>query len=256
MRKPAGKKTGTQIAVKTFHQEPKELVQYNTTGKPLIIVLNEGSRVELAPSSQIRYDSSFINNRRDIYLKGTALFRVAKNPLRPFTVYADKIATTALGTVFRVSENNKGHVFVHLFEGRVVVHSDSSMQTTGADETFLRPGELLDFNQQSLSVSVKKSAGQKHAVLKPKAQKKVLHFSNQPLTDMLRVIKEKCSLNVKYADGVIDGMNFTGTWDENKESIIDFLGTVCLLNNLDLINENGVIRITPKKVIEQPVPVD
>lgn len=89
--------------------------------------LNERSRVILADGSAVTLDSGtrlsarLRKSRRDItLLSGRALFRVAKDPQRPFIVRAGDRTVTALGTVFDV-RLAQGKVRVILVEGSVAV---------------------------------------------------------------------------------------------------------------------------------------
>jgi len=91
--------------------------------------LNERTRVILADGSEVTLDSDtriaahFKAARREItLLSGRALFRVEKDPSRPFVVTAGDRTVTALGTVFDVALDD-GDLSVTLAEGRVAVQS-------------------------------------------------------------------------------------------------------------------------------------
>ena len=76
-----------------------------------IVTLNADSRIEL------RLDES----HRDIKLKrGEALFKVAHDPDRPFTVQTDTVIVRAVGTQFNVYERPYG-TRVSVLEGRVLI---------------------------------------------------------------------------------------------------------------------------------------
>jgi len=70
----------------------------NHTGKPLVIQLPDGSSVKLYDHSSLQYTDSFGATQRDSRLEGQAVFTVARDGKRPFTVVAGSLATTALGT--------------------------------------------------------------------------------------------------------------------------------------------------------------
>jgi transmembrane sensor len=76
-----------------------------------IVTLNADSRIEL------RLDE----RHRDIQLKrGEALFKVAHDPNRPFTVQTDTVIVRAVGTQFNVYERPYG-TRVSVLEGRVLI---------------------------------------------------------------------------------------------------------------------------------------
>ncbi|MHB8817170.1 MAG: FecR family protein [Steroidobacteraceae bacterium] len=83
------------------------------------IALPDGSTVTMNGSS--RLEAEFLVNERRIRLvAGQALFRVSKNPARPFVVAAGRGTVTALGTTFEVSLK-PDDLRVTLVEGRVAV---------------------------------------------------------------------------------------------------------------------------------------
>jgi transmembrane sensor len=90
-------------------------------GEQRSVVLNDGSTIELNSRSRVRV--RFSEAERDVDLiEGQALFRVAKNPARPFIVSADGTHVRAVGTQFDVYRKTGGTV-VTVVEGRVAVYS-------------------------------------------------------------------------------------------------------------------------------------
>jgi transmembrane sensor len=81
--------------------------------------LPDGSVVALKPGSQISVN--FSGEYREIaLLRGGAHFQVAKDPARPFVVFAAGIETRAIGTAFSV-QLDRQEVEVLVTEGRVAV---------------------------------------------------------------------------------------------------------------------------------------
>jgi transmembrane sensor len=110
-----------------LYQKGVEIAQSAQGAKTYRTALNERSTVTLADGSTVTLDSetrllaSFAPTHRDItLLEGRALFRVAKDPTRPFVVRAGDRTVTALGTVFDVRLDD-GKVKVTLVEGKVSV---------------------------------------------------------------------------------------------------------------------------------------
>ncbi|MHB8813387.1 MAG: FecR family protein [Steroidobacteraceae bacterium] len=88
-------------------------------GEQRIVTLSDGSRVELNSRTLLRVRYSA--RERDVNLiEGQALFRVAKNPQRPFIVRSGEIMIRAVGTQFDV-DRTQGGTTVTVVEGRVVV---------------------------------------------------------------------------------------------------------------------------------------
>lgn len=83
------------------------------------VPLSDGSSITAAPFTRLRHDIG--NDRRVISLKaGKAVFRVAKDPSRPFLVEAGGVTIRATGTRFGVESTDES-VTVTMLEGRVVV---------------------------------------------------------------------------------------------------------------------------------------
>jgi transmembrane sensor len=83
------------------------------------VPLSDGSSVTAAPNTKLRH--AIDDTQRVITLaRGSALFRVAKDPARPFLVEAGEIVVEATGTQFAV-ERYADQVRVTMREGSVVV---------------------------------------------------------------------------------------------------------------------------------------
>ncbi len=111
---------------------------YSTgVGEQRSIVLNDGSTIELNSRSHVRVHFSDAERGVDL-IEGQALFRVAKNPVRPFIVSANGTHVRAVGTQFDVYRKTSGTV-VTVVEGKVAVFSEphppspsSNAETGGA----------------------------------------------------------------------------------------------------------------------------
>ena len=131
----------------------KQLVEnVNTSEKPFVLTLPDGSTVELAANSRISYANNFDStDTRDVYLLGEAFFTVTKNPSRPFRVFANEIVTKVLGTSFKIRSFDKDSVIqVIVRTGKVSVYS----QTATDEKTTSAPnhlgGIILTPNQELL----------------------------------------------------------------------------------------------------------
>ena len=82
----------------------------------------DGSIVILNSNSSLSLDADFNKEKREIRLTGDAFFKVAKDAKRPFIVYSENIATTALGyrvlCAWKKEMRIKG-IQVDLLEGKV-----------------------------------------------------------------------------------------------------------------------------------------
>jgi len=90
-------------------------------GERRTLTLRDGSSVTMNAATRLEAEW-FDNQRRLRLLAGQALFRVAKDPLRPFVVSAGSRTVTALGTTFDVQLRPEA-LRVTLLDGRVSVGS-------------------------------------------------------------------------------------------------------------------------------------
>jgi len=104
--------------------------QYSTTlGEQTRFDLPDGSKVQLNTNSLLTI--SFSDNHRQLNLiKGEALFEVAKDKSRPFSVSSGEQSFTALGTIFNVQKSKNNQLELIVTEGRVLIaDSNESLST-------------------------------------------------------------------------------------------------------------------------------
>jgi len=90
--------------------------------------LPDESTVWLNKGTELSYHLDF-KNQRDIKLDGKALFEVTHNPEKPFTIDADGMDVTVLGTKFIVSNEQKNTAYVHVINGKVKVqHTEKNVE--------------------------------------------------------------------------------------------------------------------------------
>ncbi|MEW6990778.1 FecR family protein [Colwelliaceae bacterium 6441] len=113
-------------------------INYQTAiGEKRQFLLADGTNVTLNTDSRIIVN--YHNNHRKInLLYGEALFDVAKDKRRPFTVTAGAKSFTALGTVFNIQKNNEVDIELIVQEGQVLVsdhHTRKKLAELITDET-------------------------------------------------------------------------------------------------------------------------
>jgi transmembrane sensor len=112
-------------------------------GEQDTIVLLDGSTVQLNAHSKMRVH--YTDQQRFVELiQGQALFKVAKDPTRPFVVQSDETRVRAVGTQFDVYRKSTATI-VTVVEGRVAVHSPRVAESEGA--TAMATPRLENFRQ-------------------------------------------------------------------------------------------------------------
>lgn len=110
---------GVALVLLTFWQRPPSSIFTTTIGENRNITLADGSTVALGGDTRIEVALS-AGMRAIELLEGEALFRVAKDPLRPFKVRVGDATIVALGTAFDV-QRDSDRAIVAVTEGRVLV---------------------------------------------------------------------------------------------------------------------------------------
>jgi len=249
LHKNTGPATQTIAATKPAlpqHQSCLKIIE-NTSSRTKACYLPDGSKLELSGKTTVSYDSAFVNGRRDIFLQqGEAIFAVKKDP-RPFTVHSKGITTTALGTVFSVSDKQRLFSTVHLFSGKIVIKKAAGETAGGAfKDIYLKPGQQLMLNNENFSVQIKDIAPATVKAPVPAEQvmanqQQVLDFANRPLGEILSLLQQEYKVSISYDPAALQNMTFTGKLNRDKESLESFLSTLCDLNDLSLkkINDNS-----------------
>lgn len=226
-------------------------LEFNDSTGSRTIQLEDGSVIMLEPGSAVRYYVPFINGRRDISLVGQARFTVTKDSLRPFTVYANDIATTALGTQFTVNTLEKDKVAVRLFEGKVVVKSTGS--GLAMKDVFLNPGEEFRIDRALRQFTVRRFDMQEATagmplvataeINKEKAVSATLEFRQEPLTSVLTAIGKRYKVRFIYNDKVLQNEQVTGKFlpSDSLETVLSILGSV---NGLSFSKQGSSITVS------------
>lgn len=132
----------TAEVASTTAPQPAGMRFSTAKGERRVVRLPDGTRVTLNTDTAVAL--AFTPGSRLVRLtRGQALFEVAKDASRPFTVEAAGRRVTALGTVFEV-RLDPGRMKVVLVEGRVVVdRASASSEPLDPAPTLLKPGQAL-----------------------------------------------------------------------------------------------------------------
>jgi ferric-dicitrate binding protein FerR (iron transport regulator) len=219
------------------------LVRRANTGRtPLRLPLPDGSVVTLQPGSTVAYYPPFAQGRRDISLRGTALFAVAKDAAHPFTVLANGFTTTALGTKFRVQATDSQEVAVRLLEGKVVVRATAASHLT-MREQFLTPGQELTINARTRQVRLH-HFGPAPRPTRPLAVEipTGLSFEKDDLAIVFAQVGARYHVRVAYDTAAVRGLSFTGEFAAT-DALPVVLRAVCAANNLTFIQTPSQVTI-------------
>lgn len=237
------------VAVAANTQQIIRLLRLNTGTQPLTLALPDSSEVVLQPGASIRYDSALATTAtRQIELEGEGMFKVKKDPSRPFTVWAGSSATTALGTIFNVAPKQRGYC-VRLLEGKVLVQLFDSGRGVLKQQVMLKPGQqayldtLLNIAQvKQTEEAVEQPAGQARKISKPE-----LHFENAPLAEVLDKLAKYYGVKLSYEKEVINDKYFTGQVKAN-DSLPVLLQIIAQMNGLQVLSAGEGYQLKPPTI--------
>jgi transmembrane sensor len=222
--------------VNTVKQNEWTAVTNNNTESKQF-TLADGSKVMLFAGAVIKYPLSFSKDARPVYLEGKALFTVAKDADRPFTVYNKDVATTALGTKFLVEENKDDLVLVKLFEGKVVIRPASN--TIKWVDKVLLPGDIFTYNKTAKQVSVQQYKNNDRIKTNDRTgAKNELNFVNAELDDVFEVLNSQYQNEISYNKNDITGMYFTGIISQTQ-SLEKVLDIITQMNGLHVVKQKS-----------------
>ncbi|MRG47947.1 DUF4974 domain-containing protein [Chitinophaga sp. SYP-B3965] len=205
-------------------KQDAEIIEYNNSDSVRHLVLSDHSIIELSQGSSISYHVSFDTGRRDVRLSGKAIFEVAKDVTRPFTVYAGGISTTVLGTRFMMNTLQQNKVSVKLFEGKVVVRS------TIMKDVYLNAGEQFVMDSRSKQFSVK-SFKENNIISSDNKTDTTgisLEFNQEPLGKVLASIGKQYNVQFKFSDESFNNMLVTGKLlpSDSLDVVLSILGNI------------------------------
>jgi ferric-dicitrate binding protein FerR (iron transport regulator) len=214
----------------------------NHTGAPTAVHLQDGSEVQLAAGSELRYEP-FSATHRHVYLSGKGFFKVAKDPKRPFTVYSNNIATTALGTSFTITAwPHNNNISVALHTGKVVVQHIATGSRALMKDVYLAPGQQVTCNIATGKATMQQPVlASNHAPSLGSRTGLTAAFTNEPVVNVLNAIEKGYAVRLQYNKEALAEMIFTGHIHE-KDSLSQVLNRISILYDLKIKEaRNGFI---------------
>ncbi|WP_315822590.1 FecR family protein [Paraflavitalea speifideaquila] len=232
----------------------QEIVLSNTTKKEMSYRLEDGSEIILSKNSTVKYIKPFDAHKRDLHLTGEALFKVAQDKDRPFTVFANGFSTTALGTSFRIKAYTADKMaHVQLYTGRIVVKN--LRQANNA--LYMAPGDQCSFDYTAVSLARVTTSQSPTVTAIPKKHPSLVAtggieetaesiiFKNTNLITVMNKLSEVYRVRISYDTAAIQNKKFIGTI-ARESTLEDVLNTITLLNDLQFIKKEEVYFITKK----------
>jgi len=179
----------------------------------MVIRLQDGTQVTIAPKSRVRYTADFGRAHRDLYLDGEAYFQVAPDSQRPLRVHTPRSVTEDLGTAFVVrayADQNATEVVV--IEGRV---SLSRAETTSPAVVLgLRDLGRLD---ASGPATVRRGVDVDRYLAWTKG---VLAFDGTPLSEVMPALERWYNVEIRLSDSALAARRLTATFQNEPIDLV------------------------------------
>jgi transmembrane sensor len=197
-------------------QPIKNITYKNPPGVKSNISLADGTKVILNAGSSLSYEEQRFKEVREVFLEGEAFFEVAPDPERPFTVNADGVNTTALGTSFNIMAYKDEKQMVSLLTGKVSIELPNSEN----GKILLAPKETISISPDKMLVS--KAKFDEEAILA--WTRKTIVFDDTELAEAIRALENWYGVKFHYQNRPKPGMNLSGKFhNETLENVLEGL---------------------------------
>lgn len=185
-------------------------------GENRTITLLDGSHVAMGGNSRI--DVRMLPQQRKVQLvRGEALFAVAKDASRPFSVLAGSAEVTAVGTQFNVRRSSD-RVIVSVLEGRVRVQPTRTLVSLPWVEKMVpsvNQGPAAEVDAQHRALVDERGIGEtaplSDVAVATAWQKGQLSFDNEPLHYVVEVVNRYSQQRIVIADPALEDVRVSGT---------------------------------------------
>jgi transmembrane sensor len=221
----------------------------NNTSRPMVLSLEDGSKVTLTPASKISYAKKMSASKREVYLAGEAFFEISKDPERPFFVYAKALVTKVLGTSFTVKAYERSkEITVEVKTGRVSVFAQSDPDIKEKAGNRALEGIVLSPNQKIIYTSdnekMVKTLVEKPEIIVPKAQIPQFIFEDVPVSEVFDSIAKAYGIEIVYDEELLQGCPLTAILD--NQTLHEKLTIICKAIEADYEILDGQIIIHGK----------
>ena len=198
---------------RVLRRAPKWKEYATAPAQRMVIRLQDGTQVTIAPKSRVRYTADFGRAHRDLYLDGEAYFQVAPDSQRPLRVHTSASITEDLGTAFVVNAYaDQRMTEVVVTEGRV---SLSRAETTSPAVVLgLRDLGRLD---ASGPATVRRGVDVDRYLAWTKG---VLAFDGTPLSEVMPTLERWYNVEIRLSDSALAARRLTATFQNEPIDLV------------------------------------
>ncbi|AUD01327.1 FecR family protein [Spirosoma pollinicola] len=211
----------------TANSQTDWIERSNKSAQPLAIRLEDGSTVQLAPKSSLRFPKRFAVENRTVYLTGDAFFSIQKMPSRPFYIHTDKVVTKVLGTSFFIRTLlTNSQVRVEVVTGRVTVYKEEEEKEASPNRVVLSPNQTATFysREDHLVTGLVDSP----KLIKPVVSDQkplTFQFDDAPLAEVLATLEQAYGINIDVVNDQLKNCPLTA--DLTNQPLYTQLDIIC-----------------------------
>lgn len=221
------RKVTYKALVASMEDENTLIERVNNSKLPVKIKLEDSSIITLEKGSKLSYPNHFANNKRVVVLSGEAFFDIAKNPNKPFYVYANEVVTKVLGTSFRIKANEQDKkVIVKVSTGKVSVYNQREINLNDPETNalILLPNQQAIYNRPTEGLS--KHLVEAPMLLTEKLDKNLpTQFDEVSVNQIFEVIEKRYGIKLIFNEELLS--NCIITTKLRDESLYDQLDLIC-----------------------------
>jgi len=180
----------------------------------MVIRLQDGTQVTIAPKSRVRHPADYATAHRDLYLDGEAYFQVAPDSQRPLRVHTTRSVTEDLGTAFVVRAYDQTATEVVVAEGRVALWRADTTAAARGPRPDAPPSALVlgvrDLGRLDPSgvVTLRRRVDVGRYLAWTRG---VLTFDGTPLGDVVLTLERWYNVEIRLAESALAGRRLTAT---------------------------------------------
>lgn len=208
------------------------LTQQNKERSTLVTTLEDGSIVYLTEATSLQYPEHFATEKREVSLRGDALFDIAGNRQRPFLIETEEVRVEVLGTAFNVKTNGTATPFeLSVQRGLVKV----ILKKDGQD-IYVKAGETVTLLERKLHLRNTPNSEQFAGYTRN------IRFKDERLADILRVINlQDKSVQMLTSPGLGERKLTVTFANESPETMAEL---ICMALNLKYAREKNTFTIS------------
>ena len=200
------------------------------TSNTLVSTLEDGSIVYLTPGCVLDCPETFISGKRQVTLRGEAMFDIYSDKNHPFLIETEPALVEVTGTELNIKSAGKDLFELSVLHGSVNV----TLKTTGIPLQ-VESGEMVCLQSGHLQKSQLPNP-QQFARYTQKMQ-----FKDERLEDIIRVIQKVSDRPIHFSDESLKDNEITIAFDHNTIEVM--IGLLCEVMDLYFTDDGNEIII-------------